>query len=293
MKKRMKILIGYDGSECATAALDGLTRAGLPDEAEAMVVSVAEHWLFPLPIQETSQAGLVDSFEVLLEESQAMAGQAAARVRTHFPSWDLHTEADVGSPATVLLESADEWRPDLIVVGSHGHTALGRFVLGSISQKVATEAHCSVRIGRGRAMESNRPIRVLIGADGSPGSEAAVRAVAARTWPKETEVRLITLEDTSYNVARAEVQYAMDRQMQKRLAIELKEAGLNVSFRVEVGDPRHWIVKEADDWRADSIFLGARGLSKVKRFLLGSVSAAVAARAHCSVEIVRAEQAGC
>ena len=41
--------------------------------------------------------------------------------------------------------------PDLIVVGSHGRSALGRFMLGSVSQKVVTEAHCSVRVARGRA----------------------------------------------------------------------------------------------------------------------------------------------
>ena len=45
----MKILIGYDGSDCAEAALDDLTRAGLPDIAEAHILSTQEVWLPPLP----------------------------------------------------------------------------------------------------------------------------------------------------------------------------------------------------------------------------------------------------
>ena len=45
----MKILIGYDGSACAEAALDDLTRAGLPDSAETHILSVAEVWLPPPP----------------------------------------------------------------------------------------------------------------------------------------------------------------------------------------------------------------------------------------------------
>jgi nucleotide-binding universal stress UspA family protein len=289
MKNRMRILIGYDGSESADAALDELRRAGLPVEAEALIISVAEHWMFPLPIQETSQAGFIDSFEDFLKESRASARQAANRVQSYFPSWELRAEASVGSPATLLLEKADEWHPDLIVVGSHGRSSLGRFALGSISQKVATEAQSSVRIGRGHVIESIRPIRVLIGVDGSPEAEAAVRQVAARAWPRETKARLITLTGGFYDVIGAEARDAVDRahEMLKKPQMELSEAGLDVSFTVDIGDPRHEIVQEAHRWGADSIFVGARGLSRMKRFLLGSVSAAVAARAHCSVEIVR------
>lgn len=289
MKNRMRILIGYDGSESADAALDELRRAGLPVEAEALIISVAEHWMFPLPIQETSQVGFIDSFEDFLKESRASARQAANRVQSYFPSWELRAEASVGSPATLLLEKADEWHPDLIVVGSHGRSSLGRFALGSISQKVATEAQSSVRIGRGHVIESIRPIRVLIGVDGSPEAEAAVREVAARAWPRETKARLITLTGGFYDVIGAEARDAVDRahEMLKKPQMELSEAGLDVSFTVDIGDPRHEIVQEAHRWGADSIFVGARGLSRMKRFLLGSVSAAVAARAHCSVEIVR------
>lgn len=289
--KRMKVLIGYDGSECADEALSELRRAGLPDEAEAIIISVAEHWLLPYPIQETGQAGLTDTLEYTLDVSQTLARKGAERLGSHFPSWDLLAEADAGSPATVLLERADKWQPDLIVVGSHGRSALGRFVMGSISQKVATEASCSVRISRGQVLERIRPTRILIGVDGSPGSEAAVRAVAARAWPKETEARLITLEDISYNLTLAEARNAVHSEMQRKLGAELSKAGLDVSFRVEIGDPRRGIVEEAHRWEADSIFVGARGLSGMRRFLLGNVSAAVAARAQCSVEIVRTEQA--
>ena len=49
MSERMKILIGYDGSDCADSALDDLTRAGLPEIAEAHILSVARVWLPPPP----------------------------------------------------------------------------------------------------------------------------------------------------------------------------------------------------------------------------------------------------
>ncbi|HSE99128.1 MAG TPA: universal stress protein [Blastocatellia bacterium] len=289
---RMKILIGYDGSECSEAALDELRRAGLPGEAEAIILSVAEYWVFPMSLPDAPPTGFLDPFEGLLEDSEAFARQAAERVQSYFPSWDLRAEAKVGSPASVLLERAEEWKPDLIVVGSHGRSAPGRFLLGSISQRLATEAQCSVRIGRGHTLEGIRPIRVLIGVDGSAGSKEAVRAVASRPWPAGSEARLITLGGVFYDVIGTEARNATDRarEMHKKLEADLSETGLNVSSIVAAGDPRQEIVEEAHSWGADSIFVGARGLSRMKRFFLGSVSAAVAARAHCSVEIVRAKQ---
>jgi nucleotide-binding universal stress UspA family protein len=81
------------------------------------------------------------------------------------------------------------------------------------------------------------------------------------------------------------------RQFVEPAAEKLRQAGLVVSTLVKNGDPKRILVDEAERWDADSIFLGAKGLRAIKRFLLGSVSAGVAARAHCSVEIVRTAHA--
>jgi nucleotide-binding universal stress UspA family protein len=75
--------------------------------------------------------------------------------------------------------------------------------------------------------------------------------------------------------------------IQEEKGEELKKSGLTVSFSIGAGDPRQEIVREAVAWGANSIFVGARGLTRTERFLLGSVSGAVASRARCSVEIVR------
>ena len=72
-----------------------------------------------------------------------------------------------------------------------------------------------------------------------------------------------------------------------RVTRELREAGLAAEPFVVEGDPKRVLLHEAERWGADCIFVGAKGHSRRERFLLGSVSAAVAARARCSVEIVR------
>ena len=66
-----------------------------------------------------------------------------------------------------------------------------------------------------------------------------------------------------------------------------KTAGLSAAEVVEEGDPKVTLVEHAERWGADTIFVGATGLSRTQRFFPGSVSNAIAARAHCSVEVVR------
>src|SRR5262245_11075870 len=139
----MKILISYDGSSCADSALEDLLRAGLPRLAETAVLSVAELWM---PVVESVGAGelrIVGALLISLEKAESPAQRACERVQSYFLDWTMRPEARSGAPAGMIIERAVEWRPDLIVLGSHGRSALGRFMLGSVSQEVVTEAHCS------------------------------------------------------------------------------------------------------------------------------------------------------
>ena len=145
MSDWMKILIAYDGSDCSEAALDDLRSAGLPRDAEALVVSVTELWLPPPPpsvyqmVEEAAAAHTPAElqreylkYSPALEEALALANGARERLRKNFPGWEVSAEAFYGSPAHEVIRRADEWGPHLVVVGSHGRTALGRFVLGSV-----------------------------------------------------------------------------------------------------------------------------------------------------------------
>jgi nucleotide-binding universal stress UspA family protein len=75
------------------------------------------------------------------------------------------------------------------------------------------------------------------------------------------------------------------------LYAELKNTSVTVSAAIVAGDPKQVLVQHAEELGADCIFTGATGFSTpIERFLVGSVSAAVAARAHRSVEVVRARK---
>src|SRR5215475_2342016 len=297
-RNRMKILIAYDGSEGAESVIDDLKRAGLPRRAEAIVLTIAEE-LFPAP---TSIGGVATTFgKDLLEkekDSLALARRAQSRIQQLFPGWKILVVAGIRSPGSEIIAKADEWRPDLIVVGSHGRTALGRLFFGSVSQKVVNEARCSVRIARGQTVEPKVPARIIVGVDGSEEADAAVSEIASRDWPNGSEVRIVnsawtipSVGDPGMAVNLAEW-IARETENVKvkvsRAAEKLSSAGLKVSIVVKEKDPKALLCSEAEGFRADCIFVGARGMGRLERFLIGSVSLGVAARAHCSVEVIRA-----
>ena len=309
----MKILIAYDGSESADIAIDGLRRAGLPNEnVEALVVSVGEVWLPPpddVAEDTLPSKGLKEARQraaQIMEEAEQLAQRGTKRVQQHFSNWQVRHEVRNGSPGFELLNSARECAADLIVVGSHGHTALGRFVLGSVSQKVLTEASVAVHVGRSNPGTGKSGERILIGVDGSPGALNAVRAVAKRHWTEGSEIRIVVADDVLrgnpiwllvppvrnfVNEVRAE-ERTQAEQFALTAAKELREGlgdrELTLSSVVLTGDPKHVLVKHAEEFGADCIFTGATGFnSRLERVILGSVSAAIAARAHCSVEVVR------
>jgi nucleotide-binding universal stress UspA family protein len=314
MKASMKLLIGYDGSQCANAALDDLRRAGLGRHAEAIVLSVSEFWLphnsadstppsaaDRLPAGFNKSGALAVAGAKPVTEARSFAMEAKRRLQMHFPQWEIKAQESSGSPAREILKKAEEWSPDLIVVGSQGRSGLGRFLLGSVSQKVANEAHCSVRVARGTAWKDGAPVRILVALDGSPASSAAVHSVSSRMWPPASEVRLITILDHKEAQIASElcgpgrngsatagtplwVQEFIDAACKK-----LRGAELVVSSKIEEGDPKHLIIANAEEWGAECVFIGASCTCKPsEQLLLGSVATAVVSRAHCSVEVVRA-----
>ena len=306
MKNKMKLLIGYDGSACAEAALEDLKRAGLPRHADVLVLSAADVFLpagREIKISDAIKASVQRSRAAAknqLKQAASSAKQAGRKLKSWFPEWSVRSESCADSPAWAILKKAGAWKADLVMVGAHGHSKLGRF-LGSVSQMVLTQAECPVRVGRVSQNPKDKKLRVLIGIDGSPDSAAAVRAAANRTWPSGTQFLLVSVIDPKKStfierLAPSDIRWFLDQADDERQAVgrmlesyakKLREQDATVTSVIRRGDPKRVLVHEAEAWQADCIFIGARGLTHLNRFFMGGVSTAVAARAHCSVEIVR------
>jgi nucleotide-binding universal stress UspA family protein len=317
----MKVVIAYDGSDCAKAAVDDLRRSGMPRHAEAFVISVG-HTLLPPPdtlaapwgatLLESGASRRVTSTIVqaraqashAIDEASTLAFAGAQRVRARFPDWEVSSGGLVGMPAPAVMEKAQDWHADLIVVGSHGRSAIGRLLLGSVSKQIATEAPCSVLVARHVIERGDTPVRIVVGVDGSSNAKAAVRAAALCEWPGGTHARVIAVDDTVRPTSTAltlaptaaaivsernREHVAQMREMMERAARELRAVGLQVSPGLVHGSPQRILCDEAKTWTADCIFVGSRGFNgALERFRAGSVSTALVTNAPCSVEVVRA-----
>jgi nucleotide-binding universal stress UspA family protein len=281
----------------------------LPVEADAIIISVADIFMPPQPplapgmpdpdFGDPSSSEVKRSREQIsyaLEEARERASRANEKLRGSFPGWAVCPYASVLTPAWAIIEKADAWRPDLIVLGTHNRSALGRLVLGSVSQTVLTEAVGSVRIARARLTEESSPVQILVGVDGSAGAALAVAEVAKRRWPPGSKVFLVLVRDWSLITAWNWIDGAFKDQQPWMESIlgnateMLRASGLTVFEIVSAGEAQVVLIEQAKRLKVDCVFLGARGLRKLQRLLLGSVSSAVAARAPCSVEIVRPRQ---
>lgn len=143
-------------------------------------------------------------------------------------------------------------------------------------------------------------MKILLATDGSKGSEAALQNIAARPWPAGSEVKVLSVVEMhlapkpgSWLVPDSHyLNLLHELQERARVAVEqaetvLKATPLQVSSEIVIGNSKSSILKQAEDWSADLIVLGSHGHGRLERMLIGSVSQAILAQAHCSVEIIR------
>ena len=146
----MKILLATDGSDCSKAAVNSVAERSWPEGSEVKIVSAME-----IPYAPTTEAWVLpDSYyseldRVAREQAEAAVKYAVERIESgKAPRLEIITKIIGGSAREVILDEAERWDADLIVLGSHGYNGWQRFLLGSVSHAVATHAHCSVEIVR-------------------------------------------------------------------------------------------------------------------------------------------------
>ena len=148
----MKILLAVDGSDFSKAAVDELARMSLLSKTEVCILNVYENPLVATP-GALSMGGSLGNYYEQAESNARISAEkivnAATKVLKDKNDALIITTAVVkGTPKNAVLEKAKSFGADLIVVGSQGHGALSRFLLGSVSQSLARHADCSDMIVR-------------------------------------------------------------------------------------------------------------------------------------------------
>ncbi|MGA2429804.1 MAG: universal stress protein [Candidatus Acidiferrum sp.] len=297
----MKVLIAIDCSPSSQRVLEEAAVRPWPANTTFAVVNVVDIDRFArLPALIADAKHEADRTLSAAVEQLRRAGHTA------------HSEVIMGFPRRAISEYAKEWHANLIMVGSHGHSAIGRFLLGSVAQGVLHTAPCSVEIVRAGASgpASRHPMKILLATDGSDCSVVAAHSLAKRPWPDGTVFKAMSVEElmiVDNQMAASSLSAIYPASLLDELAQAARDrcssavetakgilvtAGMHAVSdpHAPIGDPRAVILDAAESWHADMIVLGSHGRRGMDRFLMGSVSEAVAIHAHCSVEVIRAAQ---
>ena len=146
----MKILLAIDGSPCSDAAVEEVGRRPWPEGSTIKVLNAFE---LPAPPTPEAWAIPINYFEemdvALRKQAQTIIDGAVQTLKPKLNKTVALDAAIIPGPArTVILDEAEDWGADLIVMGSHGYRAWERFLLGSVSQAVVSHAKCSVEVVR-------------------------------------------------------------------------------------------------------------------------------------------------
>src|SRR5687768_5692249 len=138
----MRILLAIDGSPCSDAAVNTVASRPWPANSEIRIVSAFEIPFSPTPDTWAISSEYFDQMErVAREQAEAVVNTAAIRVIAQIDQTITVTRGVlIGSPRSAILAESENWKADLIVVGSHGYGPWQRFFLGSVSQAVVSHA---------------------------------------------------------------------------------------------------------------------------------------------------------
>jgi nucleotide-binding universal stress UspA family protein len=300
----MRVLLALDGSEPSDVARALVGNLAWPPETTIRLITITPE-LFTMfgggPWLEVPPPTAPAIEEQVVEQQRTMLATASAPLER--PGLTVEAFVRRGRPATTIVLEAGEFDADLVVVGARGHGAWETALLGSVSAEVVDHARCPVLVARTGTFE-----RIVLAEDGSEGAAGARRAIA--TWASfaSVPVRIVgvasvmaplqsgvspMLMDEAFEVYEQTLDEAKARlsEVADTAAGELAAAGREVTTEVRVGDPAREIVAAATEAKASLIAMGSRGVTGLRRLLLGSVARNVLHNAPCSVLIVRAEVA--
>ncbi len=293
------IIAGCDLSEPADHALERACALALQHAAKLVVVHAqANDEMQP-------DAGDSAMLQMLGEVSGAVKTEEAIRLADKLAAIEARgvpTEliSRVGPADELLAAVATERHAELIVVGTHGHTGLSRFLLGSVAASTIRHATCDVLVVRGAGTQPfTKP---LIATDFDPQSRKAISHAALICAPEATlavvhawelpagswGATLLGQARFPWSSVRDAVVASAQAQVAKLVA-EHAAAGRTIHVSLVQGAPAQVVTETAEKAGHDLIAIGAHGHRGVRRLLLGSVAENVIRHSPCSVLVVHAD----
>lgn len=293
MKPFQTILCGADFSEGSRDAFRVACSLAVAGQTRLHVVHVIEpHWVPEEPVP-YGQA-VLEFYDAKGDGGRDEIVERRLR-EMYAPNDPLDVEYHIreGEAPAEILRMADQLRPDLIVVGTHGRTGLSWLLAGSVATSLIRRAGCPVlAYHRPEVPHKVDEIRVILHpTDFSSGSDNSLRV--ARSLARDLGARLVLLHVTPYTFQANEMAVPVDPGVyQEALADERQLVdGPDMKYPVETrlarGDAGEEILRAAADLDCGLIVMGTHGRSGLTRLFMGSVTEFVVPRADCPVLAVK------
>ena len=282
-----RILLPTDGSEAADRALDLAVAVAEAHGAELDVLYVAD----------TNQPSLAriqgDVRDVLEGRGEEVVQSAADRARA--VGVDAETAVIQGGPARTVLEYVEDRAVDLVVMGARGERDVEQLFLGSVTERVVRSSSVPVLVVPPDSDRSYPPEHVLVGTDGSGGSDAALGEAVDLTTAAGAALHLVTVLESSLlgidvrSASAAEERERRDAELLAAAREQAEDAGVaTVETAVEEGGVVESLNGYAADHDVDLVVVGTHGRTGIDRRLLGSVTEDLLRTADVPVLSVRA-----
>jgi nucleotide-binding universal stress UspA family protein len=293
-----RIVVGYDGSEPAGAALDWAATEAHRRGSHLVVLHVLDHsQALPGPLRSTPWPNLGDELQ------KQITAEAQAWARKHDAVLEFSSVVEHGQAAHTLIEATND--AELLVLGTRGHSNVTGALLGSVSTAVSAHAHCPVVVIRGDSILPPGPHRpVVVGVDDSPGAdtalcfaartaaEARARLIVVSAYQPDLVQRLTGIESKVFDTESGRGYIAQARSLAERAAADAASDAvklhpeLDISQLVQPGAAA--AVVGAATYQVGLAVVGRRGRGGFAELILGSTSHRLLQIALCPVAVVPA-----
>ena len=285
----MRVVIGVDWSDQAFAAVSQTFQLYHPTDVtlvHGVELGILKH---PFVAQAGNVQGYDDFRHAMVDSGSQLLERAAAMVPVEVAS--IRKVNEIGSPAQLILDSAENLSADLVIVGVRGRSRLSEVVLGSVSHRVLLHSSRSVLIVRGAARKIQR---VLVAIEDRDDADRITKWLTHHPFVDPTELCVlhalvpIGISDPYDALGTGTWWEGAERyadELVKSTAGKLLNPRYTVNTKVATGNPAAVIEQEAKD--RDLVVVTSHGRKGLSRFLLGSVSHAVVHHVTCPVLVVR------
>lgn len=282
-----RILVPVDGSHSCLHAKMFTSSIARKFNSKVTVVHVASHefmhpelkaqYQLPHSILHKIDEAYLETGKKIIRNAEEMFREAKIPVDARLVTYE--------DPAEYLLELIKNEKYDLVVIGNRAETQSERYSLGSVTEKIARHAECPVLIVKKKPKVEN----LLVAVDGSKYAEKALEFAAQLAKVYDGKLALVHVEeDKLIRIGGPQVVDCLGTVGEcilKDAATKVQDVAFDKIL--EYGSPAEIIIKIAKKANVDIVVVGSRGLSSVRRYLLGSVSDDISMHARSSVLIVR------